>query len=238
MAHRPGGEINLQQSSEPNVVPDVEGHATDGLQVSESSLTRKVYKIGSTQITVTLFNGEANDQDGKEVLLRDVALLVITNPAYGDERYVLIPGSKCVDPVPSEEDRSFSAQGRQFALKWPLEKLGDGSYGIVYKAYERNRKHEPLALKILYERQLATRTGLMSISGNHLQGIRKGEFGKSTQDTDRETRPTHFSAVIGALMEGLANRIAQASRYRRLHGRLARRRRGREVSSARLWPRE
>ena len=180
-------------------------------ELAACSEDSRVFQRGSTRITTTLYSGHVRIPDGTDVLLGPCAKLLLENPSQGLERYLLVPVKRDVSAetrILPEEQRCFEASERVFVLKWPLEKLGDGSYGIVYKAYAKSSPHKEFALKVMYERQFTTRTGLMSVDAERVMAIREGRFGHQELKGNRETTPTHFSVVIKAMLEGLSKRAA------------------------------
>ena len=112
----------------------------------------------------------------------------------------------------SVEERSIVisnkiANGRQevkqvFSLDWPPQKLGEGSFGAVYAG--RDHDDRRVAIKILYQRQFSTTSGLIAVDGQTYDMLRSGQTSSSTK-RNQNKKVSHISVadLFDSIFEGL-----------------------------------
>jgi serine/threonine protein kinase len=203
-----GGHYRLRRSKAPTYIEwDRESELVpqDNILSSEG-LTWSSYKKGKTELRTARYATSLADHAGYADL-QEHTLLDITrpdSPTSPIEHYILLSPKEAL-MTPSKEDLLLkSDEGKEYHLKWPPEKLGDGSYGIVFKVHDDRRSY---ALKILYERQFATRTGLMSVSQDYMKCINNTDVSKA--DDGETTSNIHFADFLDGIFRGLEARIRQ-----------------------------
>ena len=167
------------------------------LELPNKTLAR-VYTLGSARLIArTKPIAFAEDEP---LSTGQYLVVTIDDPQRGQEHFILLhaPSSKSQCSEPAEADRLLEADGRQFILDWPPHRLGDGSYGAVFKVHDRSRM--PYALKVLYERQFLTRTGLMSIRTSDLAHL-EGERPAPASD---DVIQIPFDEVVNLLLSAMA----------------------------------
>lgn len=171
---------------------------------------RTQYQVGSTifsfyrESTVITYDGYANG------LKREYIFLDIVIEDQEIDRFVFIPLPSLPENIPLDERAIGTTQKRIYYLDWPPKKLGDGSYGVVFKASDERRDY---AVKVLYARQFATRTGLMDVKTSSLEDLESGGDKISIQKRERTktsdpVRRIPFTTVLDLAMKGITNRIA------------------------------
>ena len=163
--------------------------------VTEDQGSTKIYKKGGTTIRVSSVCAALPEISGYEQP-GDISLVDVVRQELEPELFIVIY-SKTSNGSPDQSDLSIlTDEGRVFYLKWPLEKLGDGTYGVVYAAH--NHKKD-FAVKILYDRQFATRTGVISASIADLESL--GIHSSRRSKPGDETRLSiHFSDLIDKII--------------------------------------
>ena len=106
------------------------------------------------------------------------------------------------------------ANGKQevkqvFSLDWPPQKLGEGSFGAVYAG--RDHLDKRVAIKILYQRQFSTTTGLIAVDGQTYETLKSGQA-SSGAARNQGKKINHVSVIdlFDSIFEGLKVRTGKA----------------------------
>jgi len=95
-----------------------------------------------------------------------------------------------------------------FYLDWPPEKLGEGSFGAVYSG--RDDQNHRVAIKILYQRQFSSSTGLIAVDRESYFQVQQG-LPEKALDKSALLGMSHVSIldIIGSLFDGLQKKAKQ-----------------------------
>jgi serine/threonine protein kinase len=176
-------------------------------------ITRTNYKKGNT--TFSLFQLPLESESNKlptETLFKykDWLFLDIGHAGSATEMYAVAPADQNAvsDALPESMRKIITDENRVYYLAWPPELLGNGTYGVVFRAYDESHDY---ALKVLYERQFATRTGLMSINRTKLDALRRGDPQPLVPLAEDKLSPTHFLDFMDAILDGAAASLQQSA---------------------------